>query len=152
MFKSLFAPFLLATVVFAQGAVLNLPTYNQTVSAGSNLIVQVERPVCRCSFSLFFLGHLTNHPCVLFVFQDTLTGSEEIAVVIGVQSCATRACIPPSELLGTILYNGPFNPQFPVGNVPPYQPFENFTVQIPSTLPTGTALIGVAHFTLIGVS
>jgi hypothetical protein len=80
--------------------------------------------------------------------QNSLTGSEEVAVVIGIQSCATRACISPSEFMGNILYNGQFNPQYHEPYLPPYQ---NFTVQVPSSF-SGTALIGVAHVTLIGVS
>ena len=51
--------------------------------------------------------------------------------------------------MGTILYNGPFNPQYHETYLPPY---ENFTVTVPSSNPTGTALIGVAHATLVGVS
>lgn len=51
--------------------------------------------------------------------------------------------------MGTILYNGPFNPQYHESYLPPYQ---NFTVQVPTSIPAGTALIGVAHVTLLGVS
>jgi len=50
--------------------------------------------------------------------------------------------------MGRILYNGPFDPQYHEPYNPPY---ENFTVQIPSNM-VGTALIGVAHVTLVGVS
>ncbi|KAF8552459.1 hypothetical protein OG21DRAFT_1511485 [Imleria badia] len=122
MFKSLFALFLFATAVFAQSALIGLPTSNQTASAGNNLIVQVQRP-------------------------NTLTGSEEVAVVIGLQSCPNSPCASPLSIMGTILYNGPFNPQYHEPYLPPYQ---NFTVQIPSSFTAGTALIGVAHVTLIG--
>jgi hypothetical protein len=122
MFKSLFALFLLVTVAFAQSADIGLPIYNQAVSAGSDLIVQVQRP-------------------------NSLTGSEEVAVVIGLQSCPNRPCTPPSSFMGTILYNGPFNPQYHEYYLPPYQ---NFTVQVPASISAGTALIGVAHVTLIG--
>lgn len=51
--------------------------------------------------------------------------------------------------MGQILYNGPFNPQYHETYNPPY---ENFTVQIPSSIASGTALLGVAHVTLVGVS
>lgn len=51
--------------------------------------------------------------------------------------------------MGTILYNGPFNPQRYETSLPPYQ---NFTMQVPSSVPIGTALIGVAHFSLVAVS
>ncbi|KAH0826866.1 hypothetical protein J3R83DRAFT_4404 [Lanmaoa asiatica] len=122
MFKSLFTLFLFATAVFAQGAVIGLPMAQQTVSAGDNLVVQVQRP-------------------------NTLTGSEEVAVAIGLQSCPNRPCTPPSSFMGSILYNGPFDPVYHEPYLPPYQ---NFTVQVPSSVATGTALIGVAHVTLIG--
>jgi len=122
MLKSLFALSLFATAAFAQNAALGAPMFNQTVSPGSDLIVQVQRP-------------------------NSLTGSEEVAVVIGLQSCPNRPCIPPSDLLGDILYNGPFKPVYHEVYLPPYQ---NFTVQIPSTFSAGTALIGVAHVTLVG--
>ncbi|KAF8442064.1 hypothetical protein L210DRAFT_3398358 [Boletus edulis BED1] len=121
MLKSLFALSLFATATFAQNAALGLPMFNQTVNPGSDLIVQVQRP-------------------------NSLTGSEEVAVVIGLQSCSNRPCTPPSDFLGNILYNGPFKPQYHEQYLPPYQ---NFTVQIPSTA-SGTALIGVAHITLVG--
>jgi hypothetical protein len=84
-----------------------------------------------------------------FFLKDTLTGSEEVAVVIGLQSCPETPCISPADLMGQILYNGPFNPQYHETYNPPY---ENFTVQVPSNIASGTALIGVAHVTLIGVS
>lgn len=50
--------------------------------------------------------------------------------------------------MGQILYNGPYDPQYHEPTTPPY---ENFTVQVPSSASAGTALIGVAHVTLIGV-
>ncbi|KAN0076699.1 hypothetical protein V8E55_010554 [Tylopilus felleus] len=122
MWKFLFALFLFATAAFAQDVDVGLPTYKQTVNAGSALIVQVQRP-------------------------NFLSSSEEVAVVIGLQSCSNGPCIPPSSYMGTILYNGPFDPQYHEVYLPPYQ---NFTVQVPSSFTTGTALIGVAHVALIG--
>jgi len=83
------------------------------------------------------------------LLQNSLTGSEEVAVVIGLQSCPGTPCIAPADFMGQILYNGPFNPQYHETYNPPY---ENFTIQIPSNIATGTALLGVAHVTLIGVS
>lgn len=56
MFKSMFTLFLFAITVFAQGADIGLPGYNQTVKSGSELTVQVQLPVCpitlRISFSM----------------------------------------------------------------------------------------------------
>ncbi|KAN0077999.1 hypothetical protein V8E55_010056 [Tylopilus felleus] len=122
MLKFLFALFLFAAATFAQSVDIGLPTYNQTVNAGSNLIVQVQRP-------------------------NFLSSSEEVAIVIGLRSCLNRPCIPPSSYMGTILYNGPFDPQYHEVYLQPYQ---NFTVQVPGSFTKGTALIGVAHVALIG--
>ena len=52
MFKPLFALFLFATAVFAQRALIGLPTYDQTASPGSDIIVQVQRPVCLATLHL----------------------------------------------------------------------------------------------------
>lgn len=51
--------------------------------------------------------------------------------------------------MGTILYNGKFNPQYHEPSQPPYQ---NFSVKVPADFTTGSAQINVAHATLIGVS
>jgi hypothetical protein len=53
--------------------------------------------------------------------------------------------------MGQILHSGGFNPQADPNNAqkPPHQ---NFTVTVPSNLPKGSAQIGIAHFSLIGVS
>jgi len=80
--------------------------------------------------------------------QDTLTGSEEIAIVIAIQSCPSGNCLPVSEDMGTVLYEGPFNPQFGSGA---YDPYEDFSVQLPASFPTGQAQLGLAHFSLVGV-
>ncbi|KAF8121705.1 hypothetical protein EV363DRAFT_1362959 [Boletus edulis] len=122
MFKTFFTLCLFATTVFAQAAFIGLPTFNQTVYAGTDLIVQVQSP-------------------------DSLTSVEQVAVAIGLESCPnTPACGAPSGGLGIILYYGLFDPQFHGPGVP----YENFTVQIPSTVPAGTAAIAVAHFALVG--
>lgn len=113
---------LLAAVACAQTAVIGYPPNGYIISPGASLTVQVQRP-------------------------NSLTGSEEVAVVIGFQSCGTNGCISPSDYMGQILYNGPYDPQYHEPTTPPY---ENFTVQVPSSASAGTALIGVAHVTLIG--
>lgn len=81
-------------------------------------------------------------------YQNDLTGSEEISIVIGIQSCPTGDCLPISEGMGTVLYEGPFNPQYGLGADDPY---EDFSVQVPASFATGQAQLGLAHFTLIGV-
>ncbi|KAH7920762.1 hypothetical protein BV22DRAFT_1132822 [Leucogyrophana mollusca] len=115
----------LVAVAFGQGVIITLPTGGANVSAGSNFLVDITRP-------------------------NSLSGSEEVAVVIALQSCAARACSPPSDVLGSILYNGPFNPQAPNPNPDHQQLNQNFTVQVPSGFQSGSALLSVTHVALIG--
>ncbi|KKK11913.1 hypothetical protein P175DRAFT_0504944 [Aspergillus ochraceoroseus IBT 24754] len=105
----------------AQNAVLSLPN-GASLEAGSEVIVQVQRP-------------------------NSLTGSTEMGVAIGVQSCPESTCHPAESFLGTILYNGPFKPVYHETYNPPY---ENFSVTVPEGTPKGRALVGVAHATLVG--
>ena len=92
--------------------------------------------------------YLSVTTLIPFHIQNSLSGSEEVAVVIGLQSCPNCPCLLPADFMGAILYNGPFNPQYHEQYLPPY---ENFTVTVPSLTSTGTAQIGVAHVALIGV-
>ena len=80
--------------------------------------------------------------------QNSLSPSTEVAVVIGFSSCASTPCRSAEDILGTILYNGPFKPVYHETNLPPY---ENFTVTLPSSAAKGKGQINVAHASLIGV-
>ncbi len=42
-------------------------------------------------------------------------------MVLAINSCHNTTCIPPADLLGSILYNGPFSPKFdsPPTSLPP---------------------------------
>lgn len=71
-----------------------------------------------------------------------------MAVAIGISSCS-GTCHQADEVMGTILFNGKFNPQYHEPSQPPYQ---NFSVKIPADFTAGSAQINVAHATLIGVS
>ncbi|KAJ5441914.1 hypothetical protein N7445_004921 [Penicillium cf. griseofulvum] len=112
-----------AGVALAQRAVIGLPKTGQTVARGDELIVQVQLPA---------------------------TASEyyEVAVAIGISDC-TYGCYDASEQLGSIVYNGPFDPVYHETYLPPYQ---NFTVTVPTWLSAGTGQFNVAHFSLVGVS
>ncbi|KAF5348969.1 hypothetical protein D9758_014216 [Tetrapyrgos nigripes] len=115
----------LSAFAFAQSAHIGFPTDGVSVAAGSSLNVDVIRP-------------------------DTISSSEEVGIVIGLRSCPSniQACLDPSLTMGTILYNGDFNPQF--GNE--IQPHMNVTVQIPADTPKGSAQLNFAHFFLLGAS
>ncbi|KAJ6032725.1 hypothetical protein N7540_003457 [Penicillium herquei] len=113
-----------AGVALAQSTNIALPKAGTTVAAGSDLVVQIERP-------------------------DTLTGSDEIAVAIGMVSCPSGTCPSAGEALGTLLYHGAFDPEFNTGS---YYPYENFTITVPSTFAAGNAQVNVAHLSTYGAS
>ncbi|KAL4807460.1 hypothetical protein BDV18DRAFT_135397 [Aspergillus unguis] len=113
----------LAATALAQNVFVSLPGGNK-LTPGEDIIVQVTRP-------------------------NSLTGSTDLAVAIGLQSCPSNPCLEPSSTLGTLLYNGSYTPQYHEWNK---QPYENFTVTVPETTPKGNGQIGVAHFALVGAS
>ncbi|GKZ66228.1 hypothetical protein AnigIFM50267_011076 [Aspergillus niger] len=118
-----------AVAAFAAGALaqnvqIASPKAGQTVQAGQKVIVQIERPT-------------------------PPTNVEEMAIAIGLQSCASATCYPTSEVLGQVLYNGAFDPEYHEWYLPQYQ---NFTVTIPEGTASGKAVLGVAHASLIGAS
>ncbi|KAL0568817.1 hypothetical protein V5O48_013161 [Marasmius crinis-equi] len=116
----------LAVAAFGQHAEIGSPKPGAQITAGTSFTVEVDRP-------------------------DTLTGSQEVAIVIGYQSCANSACRPPADGIQGVLYSGPFNPQFgPSGDgLPPHQ---NFDVTIPASTPKGTAQLTLYHFSLVAAS
>ncbi|CAK5274327.1 unnamed protein product [Mycena citricolor] len=114
-----------ATAVFGQSIEIGAPADGATVKAGSALVVEVDRP-------------------------DTITGSTEVAVVIAVRSCVGSPCPSPADVLGTVLYNGGYNPMFHTNVTPSKPPYQNLTVTIPANLAKGPAQLNVAHVTLIG--
>lgn len=83
--------------------------------------------------------------------QNSLTGSQEVAVVIAMNSCTSTSCLSPDEVMGHVLYNGPYDPQYQTGEEekPPHQ---NFTVTVPSSMTSGPVILSVTHLTLVGVS
>ncbi|EIM79421.1 uncharacterized protein STEHIDRAFT_126517 [Stereum hirsutum FP-91666 SS1] len=125
----------LAAVAAAQSIAIGAPADGTSVSAGQSLTVQVERP-------------------------DSLTGSTEVAIVISVAPCSSsniESCPDPSGRLGSTLYSGSFDPEFPTSSpgstANGYNgPQQNYTVIIPSNgLTSGNlALLSVVHLSLVG--
>ncbi|KAL2826703.1 hypothetical protein BDW59DRAFT_145056 [Aspergillus cavernicola] len=113
----------LAATALAQNVYVDLPGGPELI-AGDEVTIQVQRP-------------------------NFLSGSREIGIAIGIQSCPTEPCIPSESSLGTELYNGSFNPEYHENAIPPY---ENFTVTIPEGTATGNAIVGVAHASIVGAS
>ncbi|KAI0916737.1 hypothetical protein AcW1_007895 [Taiwanofungus camphoratus] len=131
LFKSLFVLSCVVASAFAQNIAIGAPLEYTTVSPGTNITVEVDRP-------------------------DTLTGSTEVAIAICLKTCAGYdggcASFDVTQDLGDILYMGSYDPEFHsdvpgAGWKPPYQ---NFSVQVPSGLQSGQAAITVSHFSLVG--
>ncbi|OQD66890.1 hypothetical protein PENPOL_c004G06743 [Penicillium polonicum] len=120
--KSFFSIALFVAAAIAQRAAIGLPAENQKINSGKEVIIQVQRP-------------------------NSLSPSKEMGVAIGLSSCASSPCRDADEVLGTILYNGPFNPVYHESNLPPY---ENFTVTVPASATLGKSQINIAHAALIG--
>ncbi|KAF7324923.1 hypothetical protein MKEN_00534500 [Mycena kentingensis (nom. inval.)] len=121
---------LLVTRGTAQRADIGAPKPDTLVCPGSSLLVEVDRP-------------------------NSLTNSDEIAIVIGGYSCSsfTQGCshFPPTALVGQIFYSGPFTPAYSrdAWFLPPHQ---NFTVTIPETMRKGPMQLNLVHFSLVGAT
>jgi len=108
----------------AQSTNIGAPSDGSTIPTG-NITVTVNRP-------------------------DTLTGSTEVAVVLSIVPCTDGNCPNPADRLGSTLYHGPFNPQFPAQRTPDTKPQQNFTVNIPASLAGSQAVLSVVHLSLVG--
>ncbi|KAM5538615.1 hypothetical protein V8D89_007644 [Ganoderma adspersum] len=125
--KSIFAVLALVSSVYAQGIRIAAPAENSHIVATKSVLVEVERPN----------GH---------------TPSTDVAVIIGLRSCEPSGdcdAIAESGALGTILHKGTYDPILRTGGGSMYQ---NYTVAVPDTVGTGSALLSVAHFYAGGVA
>ncbi|KAI0326895.1 hypothetical protein GY45DRAFT_54352 [Cubamyces sp. BRFM 1775] len=123
----------LTLAALGQRISIGAPAEWTTVKPGSNITVEVDRPM-------------------------TLTGSQEVSIAIGLWPCAgygdaaNRTCadVDVTQVLGNVVYAGPYNPQLVQGQEAWKPPYQNFTVTVPSTFEDGQVSLGVAHFSLIG--
>ncbi|EMD40033.1 hypothetical protein CERSUDRAFT_92525 [Gelatoporia subvermispora B] len=120
---------LLAAFTEAQTISIGAPLAYSTIAAGSNITVQVVRP-------------------------STLTGSQEVAVVIALNSCTEHpdnscSSFDVTQDLGHVMYTGPFAPTYQTAS-PQSQPAQNFTILVPSAMPQGEMALTVSHFSLVG--
>ncbi|KAF5348503.1 hypothetical protein D9756_009645 [Leucocoprinus leucothites] len=114
------------TAVSAQTIMIGAPSSGAQLTAGQSTVVQIFTP-------------------------NFLSSSKEVSVAIGISSCSSGFCRSPSDTLGNLLYSGTYSPQRdPNGSSSRIS--ENFTVTIPSNIAKGQAILGVAHFALIGAS
>ncbi|KAI0362378.1 hypothetical protein OH77DRAFT_1491776 [Trametes cingulata] len=111
----------------AQSITIFAPSANTTVAAGSSLVVDVEK-------------------------KPGLSGPTDVSVVIGLQSCgADCKATASSGAVGVPLFKGDYSPQITPGSGSSAG-FQNYTVQVPSTLAKGPAVLTVAHFFLGGAA
>ncbi|KAH8091043.1 hypothetical protein BXZ70DRAFT_909919 [Cristinia sonorae] len=131
MTKSLLALAALATSAFAQSIAITGPPAGTTVTAGQGFVVDIARP-------------------------NTLSPSQEVAVVVALSSCGsfgggTCDFVTPDQVLGRILYSGPYTPTHHTDSAPgSIEFYQNFTVTVPDNFAKGPASLNVAHFNLIG--
>ncbi|PIL22940.1 hypothetical protein GSI_15636 [Ganoderma sinense ZZ0214-1] len=119
---------LLSALSTAQNVFIYAPPPQSTFAPGESFVVDIDRP-------------------------DTLTGSRDVSVAIGLLSCASRGApagtcdgIDSAWMMGDILYAGPYAPVAPTGG----NANQNFTVTVPADFELGPAVLAVAHFTLVG--
>ncbi|KAF8554259.1 hypothetical protein OG21DRAFT_1484799 [Imleria badia] len=87
LFKTVLSLALLAGSALAQSTQLTYPPAGSTLTAGSNITVQV------------YMGG----------FPENI---DVVAIVIGLAQCYGGTCYPASSYMGDILYQGPYTPQF----------------------------------------
>ncbi|KAH9901579.1 hypothetical protein C8Q73DRAFT_832994 [Cubamyces lactineus] len=117
----------LASSAFAQSIAIFAPSANTTVTAGSNLVVDVEK-------------------------KPGLSAPSDVSVVIGLRTCGTDCeAIASTGTVGAPLLKGDYSPQVVSGSFSTMA-FQNYTVQVPATTPKGPALLAVAHFYLGGAA
>ncbi|RPD62829.1 hypothetical protein L227DRAFT_562089 [Lentinus tigrinus ALCF2SS1-6] len=108
----------------AQRIAVGAPAEWTNVQPGQNVTVRVDKP-------------------------NSLSGSQDIAIAIGLWPCGSTACsnIDVQEVLGDVVYSGPYTPQLVSPGLPPFQ---NFTVTVPEHFQPQQVSLSVAHFALIG--
>ncbi|KIJ13019.1 hypothetical protein PAXINDRAFT_117585 [Paxillus involutus ATCC 200175] len=111
---------LLAGSALAQSTQLTLPAPYSTLIPGDNVTVRVGMG-----------GYPEN--------------IDVVAMVIGLAACYDSECFPPTDTMGTILYQGPYKP---VSG----QYYEDFTVTVPKTFIPGKAALNVINFFMVGAS
>jgi len=132
MMKSIFALAGFAVSAYAQSIVIAGPPEGFTVIAGQTFVVDIARP-------------------------NTLSSSQEVSVAIGIVPCAQFvggcAANNVTDILGDVLYAGPYSPTHHPGTPPQdIEFYQNFTLTVPANFLTGQATLNVAHFSLIGAS
>ncbi|KAF9259215.1 hypothetical protein L218DRAFT_1004097 [Marasmius fiardii PR-910] len=111
----------------AQRASFGFPLNGTDIPADQEFVLQIARP-------------------------NFISSAIEVGIVIGVASCEQATCIAPADGgMGTILYNGPFSPEYDEA-APSLPPHQNFTGHLPEDIAKGPAQLSLTQFSLIGAS
>ncbi|OCH86250.1 hypothetical protein OBBRIDRAFT_249953 [Obba rivulosa] len=125
--KAFFALVALAAGAAAQTASFLIPQPGATIAPGSTVTVQVH--------------------------QDESTSDDvQLGIAIGLATCFSGTCAnydPAQDGMGTILYSGPFNPQFNSSD-PEAGLQESFTLTFPGS--TGPSVLSIAQMQAVGVN
>ncbi|KAI0819522.1 hypothetical protein BC628DRAFT_1413656 [Trametes gibbosa] len=125
--KSVLVFLALSGSAMAQSIALFAPAPNTTVTAGSDLVIDIEK-------------------------KPSLSGPKDVSVAIGLRSCGENcSAVAAFGGLGQVLFQGDYNPQLTPGSGSSAG-FQNYTVTIPASTPKGPALLVVAHFFLGGAA
>ncbi|PYI11220.1 hypothetical protein BO78DRAFT_425754 [Aspergillus sclerotiicarbonarius CBS 121057] len=119
--KSILSLALCATTALAQGIYINSPAAGSQLTAGSSVTLQVAR-------------------------YNFIQSVAEVGLGVGIESC-TSGCPDPTGALGTLVYNGGYDPQLGPGI---HDEYENFTITVPDT--KGPAQIGIVRAFLVGLA
>ncbi|EIW60107.1 uncharacterized protein TRAVEDRAFT_35836 [Trametes versicolor FP-101664 SS1] len=111
----------------AQSVAIFAPAADASVTAGSDLLVDVEK-------------------------KPGLSGTTSVSVVIGLTPCrGDCSAITTTGGIGQVLFKGNYDPQIVAGSGSSAG-FQNFTVTIPSATPKGPALLNIGHYFLGGAA
>lgn len=102
---------------------------------------------------MYRIGNISRICADRFIPQESTSSLSEISALI-----AVAECFDPCDLssintwsAGTVLYDGPFNPQFN-SSAPMKGLYQDFRLQLPGGWATGQSVILVAHQWTLGVS
>ncbi|THV02038.1 hypothetical protein K435DRAFT_792836 [Dendrothele bispora CBS 962.96] len=110
----------MAASVLGQSVQFGAPENGATVSARTNITVEIDVPTPATPF-------------------------QDVSVAIGLTMCEQFTCGDPKDFMQFLLFAGPLSPERDPQN--PIKPaHQNYTVTLPDQ--TGPAQLGVVHFTL----
>ncbi|OJT09101.1 hypothetical protein TRAPUB_14428, partial [Trametes pubescens] len=116
----------LISTAFAQSVAILSPPAGATLAPGNDFVVDVDK-------------------------ADSLSPSQDVSVAIGIISCGSETPCEglgaSSGILGNVIHMGDFSPQLRPNST---HLFQNYTVQVPSAMESGPAVLTIAHFYLLG--